>query len=59
MMKAEERLAVFINSLDCGNPAYLDELENAAKEEGVPIIRKETQRLLRTLLAAGRPERIL
>lgn len=58
-MKTEERLAVFINSLDGGNPAYLEGLEKTARDEGVPVIRKETQSLLRTLLAAGRPGRIL
>lgn len=58
-MKTEERLAVFINSLDGGNPAYLEGLEKTARDGGVPVIRKETQSLLRTLLAAGRPGRIL
>lgn len=54
-----ERLTAFINSLDEGNPAYLNELEKEAKETNVPIIRTETQSLLRTLIASARPGRIL
>lgn len=58
-MIIEERLTAFINSLDSGNPAYLNELEKEAKETNVPIIRTETQSLLRTLIASVQPERIL
>ncbi len=55
----EERLAAYINSLDTGNTAFLEQLEQEAFEYGVPIIRKETQRLLKLLLAIQKPERIL
>ena len=55
----DERRTAFINSLDTGNPAYLNELEKEARETNVPIIRTETQSLLRTLIAVNRPERIL
>ena len=58
-MITDERLTAFINSLDTGNPAYLNELEKEARETNVPIIRTETQSLLRTLIAVNRPERIL
>lgn len=58
-MITDERLTAFINSLDAGNPAYLNELEKEARETNVPIIRTETQSLLRTLIAVNRPERIL
>ena len=58
-MIIEERLTAFINSLDAGNPAYLNELEKEAKETNVPIIRTETQSLLRTLIASVQPARIL
>lgn len=54
-----ERITSFINSLDAGNVPYLDSLEAYAKKTNVPIIRKETQSLLRLLLTAARPERIL
>ena len=39
MMITDERLTAFINSLDTGNPAYLNELEKEARETNVPIIR--------------------
>ena len=58
-MIIDERLTVFINSLDQENPAYLNELELKARETNVPVIRTETQSLLRTLLAISRPETIL
>lgn len=58
-MIIEERLTAFINSLDQGNPGWLNELEKEALETNVPIIRKETQSLLRTLTASVRPGKIL
>ena len=58
-MILEERLTAFINSLDSGNPAYQNELEKEARETNVPVIRTETQSLLRTLLAMKRPLEIL
>ncbi len=54
-----DRLTTFINSLDQGNPAWLNELEKEALETNVPIIRRDTQSLLRTLIASVRPGRIL
>ena len=55
----QERIRSFINSLDRGNPPYLDELEKTAIEGGVPIIRKDTQALLRFLMNQMRPANIL
>lgn len=55
----DERIAAFINSLDVGNVPYLNELEACAKKTNVPIVRKETQSLLKFLLAVKKPERIL
>lgn len=54
-----ERLTAFIRSLDQGNTPFLDEIEKEAGEAGVPIIRPETQRLLRFLLQMQKPNRIL
>ena len=45
-MITDERFVAYINSLDAGNPAYLDELEAYAIETQVPIIRKEMQRYI-------------
>ena len=50
-MIVEERMRTFINSLDAGNTPFLDELECSALSEGVPIIRKEMQIFIKTLLA--------
>lgn len=58
-MIAEERLTTFINSLDKGNPQFLEELEEEARRNYVPVIRRETQNLLKLLLAMNRPEHIL
>lgn len=58
-MILEERLTAFLNSLDAGNPAWLNELEKEARKTNVPVIRPETQSLLKTLIAAKRPSEIL
>ncbi len=55
----EERLVTYINSLNMGNGLFLEGLEEDAKQARIPIIRKETQQLLKLLLAMNRPERIL
>ena len=52
-------MTAFINSLDRGNTPYLDELEKRAKADDVPIIRKDTQALLKFLMAQSRPKNIL
>lgn len=54
-----ERQTAFIRSLDEGNTTFLNEIEAEAREAGVPIIRPETQRLLRFLLEMQKPCRIL
>lgn len=58
-MIVEERLITYINSLDNGNTEILEKIENEARKNYVPIIRKETQNLLKLLLAMNRPKRIL
>ena len=58
-MIAQERLAGYINSLDTGNKDYLNRIERKAREDFVPVIRKETQQLLKLLLAITKPKRIL
>ena len=55
----QERITAFIRSLDQGNTSLLNEIEKEAQEAGVPIIRPETQRLLRFFLQMQRPGRIL
>lgn len=55
----DERICAFINSLDKGNTLFLDELEKEARKEKIPIIKTETQSLLRFLLAMQKPLSIL
>ncbi len=54
-----ERLDVFLTSFDRGNTPFLDQLEQEALQGGEPIIRTQTQALLRFLLALHRPMSIL
>ena len=58
-MIAEERMSAFIDSLDTGNTPFLNEIEKEAKETNVPIIRTQTQSLMKFLLAMHRPMSIL
>ncbi|SCP95954.1 O-methyltransferase [Anaerobium acetethylicum] len=58
-MIVNERLITYINSLDTGNTALLDEIEKQAVKDYVPIIRKEMQSFLKVLTALKQPERIL
>ena len=58
-MIVDERLVTYINSLDLGNTAFLDRLEQQAVRDFVPVIRKETQQFLKLLLAMQKPGRIL
>lgn len=58
-MIVDERMTAFINSLNPGNTALLDEIEQEALDAYVPIIRKEMQSFLKFLLKANSPERIL
>ena len=58
-MIVDERMVTYINSLDEGHTPFLEELERQAKNDGVPIIRREMQSFLKVLMAAFRPERIL
>lgn len=58
-MILEKRLVTYINSLDSGNTGILDEIEREAVENFVPVIRKETQSILKLLLAMKKPWRIL
>jgi len=58
-MIVEERMTTFINSLDPGNPNYLNDLEKNALDTYVPIIRKDMQAYLKFLLKQCKPQKIL
>jgi len=58
-MIVDERMVSFINSLDAGNPTYLNELEEYARATDVPIVRTEMQSFLRFLMKIKQPMQIL
>lgn len=58
-MIVEERIVTYLNSLSRENSPLLAEIEEAAHREFVPVIRKETQNLLRLLMVMNQPKRIL
>ena len=58
-MIIDERLKVFLDSLDAGHTEFLEALEEEALRTDVPVIRRETQSFIKTLLAVKRPARIL
>ena len=58
-MIVDERIAAYIYSLEKEPKELLKQLEKQALEDDVPIIRKETQSLLRFLLATKKPTNIL
>ncbi|MBM6969723.1 O-methyltransferase [Mordavella massiliensis] len=58
-MDRNERIAVYLRSLESPENPLLEEIEQEALVSYVPIIRKETQSLLKTLLTMLRPARVL
>lgn len=58
-MIVQERMEVYLNSLDSGNGSFLDELERRAVADEVPVIRQSMQSFLKVLLALHQPKRIL
>ncbi len=58
-MISKERIDTFLASLDAGNTAFLDQIEREALQANVPVIRTQTQGLIRFLLALRKPMSIL
>lgn len=58
-MIVEERLVTYLHSLEQENSEILEEIEQEALRDSVPIIRKEMHSFLKVLLAIKRPTRIL
>jgi len=54
-----DRMEIFIDSLESGNTPFLEELERRAKQDSVPIIRKQVQSLLKLLLEMKKPHSLL
>ncbi|MBE5956470.1 MAG: O-methyltransferase [Lachnospiraceae bacterium] len=58
-MIVNERITDYINSMNKEDADWLFAIETKAREDNVPIIRKETKELLKTLLRIKQPKRIL
>ena len=58
-MITDERFSSYLNSLYGDNTLLLQQLEEEAHRDNVPIIRKETQQLLKVLLSLKQPSAIL
>ncbi len=58
-MIVDERIVTYLNSLASENSPFLESLEREARRERIPVVRKETQGLLKLLLAMSRPKEIL
>lgn len=58
-MIVDERMVTYINSLDRGNTPILDQIEQKARLDEVPIIRREMQSFLKVLLSMKQPKKIL
>lgn len=58
-MIEDERIGLYIHSLDKDLPDKLKNIEKEALADEVPIIKKSTQGLLRFLVNSKRPKRIL
>lgn len=58
-MIIDQRMSDFIDSMDKGGAPFLEIIEQEALEEGVPIIRRSMQSLLRFLMSYAKPMSIL
>ena len=58
-MIVDERMTIFIDSMDTSNTEFLNQLEKYSKETNVPIIRPSMQSFLKLLLAIKQPKKIL
>lgn len=58
-MIVDERMVTYINSLDRGHTPFLETLEQKAKADYVPVIRREMQSFLKVMLKMKQPSRIL
>ena len=58
-MIVDERVSCYIKSLTACNSNFLEELRQKPLEDKVPIIKRETESLLKTLLLLKKPKKIL
>ena len=58
-MIIDERYVTFINSMDTGHTPFLENLYAEALKDNVPVIKRETQSFLKTLMFMLKPADIL
>lgn len=58
-MIVQERITSYLHSLDGGNGEFLDKLRIKAEAEHVPVVRQETEQLVKVLLKIKKPKHIL
>ena len=58
-MIVDERFTCYMNSLDPGHSPFLEALEQQAKADYVPIIRRQMQSFLRMFLTMQQPKKVL
>lgn len=58
-MISQERLDIFLETLEAGAEPIPPQIEEEALKAGVPVISRDAQRLIRTILAAQKPDVIL
>ena len=58
-MIVDERIVTYMHSLEKPNNNVLEEIEQQAHIDGVPMIRKEMESFLRVMLTITKPKRIL
>ncbi len=58
-MTADERLAAYLASLDTPEDAFLTDIEEKARMDGVPIIRQSMKSFLHTYIELVQPNQIL
>lgn len=59
VMIVDERIVTFLHSLEGSNGELCDSIEQYAHENYVPIIRKETESLLKVMVSIKKPKHIL
>ena len=58
-MITDPNTSAFINAIDKGNTPFLEEIYHEAIQEKIPVIRREMQSFLRTLLLLRKPQTVL
>ena len=58
-MLTDERIHVFLDSLEREFAPFLEEIYQKAEKDGIPVVKRETAAFLHTMVRIRQPERIL